>query len=136
MKRVLLLVLGALSLWADPTPKAELITLIAKSLAKQTPVFVFIDAEYFKQEILSDMIVSRVDDCREADIIFTEQPEKLVSKCPKALFFVTSYGAYTRARYAVGALFWQKGRPNIFFRREVLLQKGIVLPQTLRRYEE
>lgn len=136
MRILLLLIIGIVGLGANPTPKAELITIIAKSLAEHTPVYVFIDTAYFQQVVLSDMIVSRTDKCREADIIFTEHPEKYVDSCPDKIFFVTSYGAYMQASYAVGALFWQKGRPNIFFRREALQQKGIVLPPSLRRYEE
>jgi hypothetical protein len=59
-----------------------------------------------------------------------------MAACPGVMLFMTTYGAYRSTPEAVGALFWQKGRPTLLFHRKVLQQRGLSLPKALHAYEE
>lgn len=77
-----------------------------------------------------------VETCEEADIVILHSVDDLSSSCAKKIVFTDYYKTYLNNEDVVGAFFWQKGRPNIVFRREVLEEKSIILSSTFNKYIE
>ncbi len=74
--------------------------------------------------------------CSKADIVFTSKVEDINMKCKTGLVFATSYYLYRHSPMVVGAFFWQKGRPNIIFRKKQLEKLGIKLSREFNKYVE
>lgn len=79
--------------------------------------------------------LKKVSVCEKSDIILTRT--KTIPKCSnKVLVFATNYLAFSELPEAIGAFFYQKGRPNIIFREENLKKHNIVLPKEFDKYIE
>ncbi len=74
--------------------------------------------------------------CSKADIVFTSKDDNISKKCKTNLIFSTSYYSYEHSPMVVGAFFWQKGRPNIIFRKKKLEHLSIKLPKEFQKYIE
>lgn len=73
--------------------------------------------------------------CEEADIVLTNV--NMTSLCnEKVLLFTTNYLSFINSPDAIGAFFYQKGRPNIIFREENLKKHNITLPKEFDKYIE
>ena len=73
--------------------------------------------------------------CKDADIIFTKT--RNIPICDeKILVFATTYLAFKSLPNAIGAFFYQKGRPSIVFRKETLKKHNIVLSEEFKKYIE
>lgn len=88
------------------------------------------------EHLSKNMEVNRVKNCEEADIVILHSVDALSSKCMDKLIFTNYYKTYINNEGIVGAFFWQKGRPNIVFRREVLKDKEIILSASFNKYIE
>jgi hypothetical protein len=88
------------------------------------------------REIISHSIkMKNISSCVNADMIITHTKD--IPKCDKkVLVFVTNYLAFKSLPEAIGAFFYQKGRPNIIFREENLKKHDIVLPSEFNKYIE
>jgi len=117
--------------------KTKLIATIAHTLVKKKVVFVDLaDKEFLnKQKGKADHIVF-VDNCQKADIIITDNIKLIKKSCRNKLIFVTNYNAYERTPFAVGALFWQKGRPVLIFNEKTIKKKHIRLPKQFYQFVE
>lgn len=80
--------------------------------------------------------INKVSSCEEADIVILHSIDNLSSSCVDKLVFTDYYKTYLDNEGIVGAFFWQKGRPNIVFREEVLKDKNITLSPSFRKYIE
>ncbi len=74
--------------------------------------------------------------CDKADIVFTAEDSGMDKKCKTNIIFSTSYYLYSHSSVMTGAFFWQKGRPNIIFRKKQLKYLGINLPKNFNKYIE
>ena len=74
--------------------------------------------------------------CEQADIIVLNTLEKLPKNCKEKLLFTNSYNVYAQDENIIGAFFWQKGRPNIIFNKNVLERKNIILSPSFNKYVE
>jgi len=73
--------------------------------------------------------------CVGADLVLTK--DKSIYNCDKdILVFTTNYLSFKSLPNAVGAFFYQKGRPSIIFRKEVLKRHNIVLSNEFNKYIE
>lgn len=77
-------------------------------------------------------------DCEKVNFIITKNYKNLSPKCKldDKVILVTSYPAYLHDSKAVGAVFWQKGRLNIIFRKKRLDDFSIKLPEKYSKYIE
>jgi len=115
--------------------QAQILTAIAHTLVHKKNVNIYMDDSAFdgaKKYIKSLKFVS----CDKADIVFISKDGDMDKKCKTTLIFSTSYYLYEHSPMIVGAFFWQKGRPNIIFRRKRLDMLGIILPPSFRKYLE
>jgi ribosomal protein L7Ae-like RNA K-turn-binding protein len=73
--------------------------------------------------------------CEDSDLILTKI--EITTLCnEKVIVFATNYLAFVKSPNAIGAFFYQKGRPNIIFREENLKKHNIVLPKEFEKYIE
>ncbi len=75
-------------------------------------------------------------DCRRADILLIDRSSIIPTSCKNTVHFATDYHTLVEHHDAVGAFFWQKGRPNIIFLRHSLERLGIVLSHEYEKYIE
>ena len=137
MKILLLIVFTISSLLSSDTGrlKAQILSTIAHALVDKNSINVCLedkDLESSKKYAKSLKFVS----CSQADIAFTSQEKETKMKCKTGLVFATSYYLYRHSPMVVGAFFWQKGRPNIIFRKKQLKKLGIKLPREFDKYVE
>ena len=94
-----------------------------------------IEDKKYAQIIRDSKYIKEVKVCEKSDIILTRN--ELIPKCSeKVLVFATNYLAFSKLPNAIGAFFYQKGRPNIIFRKENLKKHNIILPDDLKKYIE
>lgn len=137
MKKILILALLLFTLHAsEMSPREKLLDTIAHALVRSKTPCVYIDDKEWRTRVRPIEGIRFADSCTSADLVLTQDSEKIMATCPDAMLFMTAYGAYRSTPEAVGALFWQKGRPTLLFHRKVLQQRGLSLPKALHAYEE
>ena len=81
---------------------------------------------------LRPALFTEVFSCEEADIVVMTK-SNIPQDCQKKVVVGTRY-RHLRKPYVFGAFFWQKGRPNILFKKTKLEQNNIVLKSSLVDY--
>ncbi len=72
--------------------------------------------------------------CNKADLIILNTLEKLPKECQNKPLFTTKYRTYLKHENIIGAFFWQKGRPNIVFRKSSIEKNNIHLESSFSKY--
>ncbi len=115
--------------------KAQILSSISHALIHKDKINICVnnsDLSKTKDDALSLNFVS----CEASSIIFADNMEQ-ISKNHKARFiFATTYYFYAHTPDAIGAFFWQKGRPTIIFRKKILEKLNVKLPALFDRYIE
>lgn len=83
---------------------------------------------------LRPALFKQVQSCEEADIVVMTK-SSLPLKCQNKIVVGTRY-RHIKESFVIGAFFWQKGRPNILFKRQNLEARQIVLTSSLIDYIE
>jgi len=132
-----------LSLLLSATPehiKAKIVEKIAISLLGVDVVFIYTDDPEFKDIFEDKENIIETDSCSDADLILSKRLEEYRSVCPPdrlRLYFATDYLDYVKnVDVAVGAFFWQKGRPNLILNAKKLEELDIELPSEFDNYIE
>ena len=107
-------------------------------ITKERPIIYMPPKEY---EVAKNFAAIRTTQrCKEADILFIHTPRSLPAEClfeRQPMIILLSYKSYLQNRHrAVGAFFWQKGRPNIILNRTLIQNLGITIPDEYKKYEE
>ena len=76
-----------------------------------------------------------VSSCAYADVVIVSTLKNLPGSCSDKIIFGTKYSHLSDKR-VVGALFWQKGRPNILFYKNRLDIDNIKLDSSFDKYIE
>ena len=78
-----------------------------------------------------------VDRCDETTtLLIGKKFTNLPIECQNKPLFATNYRYYKRASQAFGAFYWRKGRPQLRFKREILKEFHLDLPQGLEKYAD
>ena len=133
-KLFLILVLGFTLFASDETLATKIYLSIAKEVVYTgTPTFYLhgkIKYLHKNKEIKTTQI------CQEADIVVLNDLSGLPKSCQGKLLFTTRYRTYVENKSIIGAFFWQKGRPNIIFRRSLLEENHILLSSSFNKFIE
>ncbi len=137
MKIFILSILFISSIFGSGVKKleAQILSSIAHTLVHKRNINICIDDKNLKGIEKYSKTLKLVS-CGKADIVFTSNDNEIDKKCKTSLIFSTSYYLYEHSPMVVGAFFWQKGRPNIIFRKKQLEHLGIVLPKNFKKYVE
>ncbi len=142
MKKIVLIILSLFfSIYAYSITltdiKVRLVATIAHVLIKDRVVTVDLkDKNFLDYKKCKEDHIIFVNSCKKADIIITDDVKNIKKSCRNKLIFVTNYRAFENTPFAVGALFWQKGRPVLIFNKRVIDKKHIRLPKQFARYME
>ncbi len=112
----------------------QLLENVAHAVSNNKIVRVYINDKGFLDKYADTDDIVFVKDCKNADIVITNNIEKLNKACIEKPIFVTTYQQYKGYKTVIGALFWQKGRPVLIFRRESITRLHIKLPNQLKKY--
>ncbi len=138
---VALIILFTLSFADGPDSiKAKIIGKVATSLLEVSVVFIYTDDPAYEKLFEEEENLIETKSCSDADMILSNRLEKYRTSCPpnsQRLYFATSYSDYIKNRdAAVGAFFWQKGRPNLILNAKKLKELKIKLPSEFDNYIE
>jgi len=133
-KLFLLIFLSTFAFSSDKVLAIKIYLSIAKELSSKSEPKFYLHGNI--KHLSENLDIRRVENCEESDIIILHSMEELSSKCSDKLIFTNYYKTYISNEEIVGAFFWQKGRPNIVFRREVLQDKKIILSASFNKYIE
>lgn len=133
-KLLLLLVLGFTLYASDSTLATKIYLSIAKEIAgKNVPTFYLHgNIKYLNK----NKEIKALKACAKADIVILNELSGLPEECQGKLLFTTHYSTYIENKNILGAFFWQKGRPNIIFRRSLLEKNKVVLSSSFNKFIE
>ncbi len=114
--------------------KLQLVSIIAHAIVKKKVVKVYLGDKGFLAKTKNVNGVVFVKQCKDADLIIVSKPDSLRGLCRDKPIFVTNYRGYRSSNLPVGALFWQKGRPVLIFRKRNLERLHVSLPKNLKDY--
>jgi len=106
--------------------KEQIFLNIVNLLIKNKEVKVYVNSSEFNNIDFSKIKnVKIVKSCKQADICFVDkEPKNIKNK----IIFATNYYLFYKDPNILGAFFWQKGRPVIFFKKKMLEKYHINLP--------
>ncbi len=120
--------------------KMRIIGALSHTVSEKSLPHVYFDDNSFFQFDTKEFgfIISHY--CQDADIVFTKNASSLPKSCldPKRhKVFTLSYRDYIHyEQNAIGAFFWQKGRPNIILNKELIEYYGLNIPPHYEKYVE
>lgn len=116
--------------------RAKLIFEIAKILFPNANPTIYVQSETYKN-ISNFSDFKMVENCEEAKIILIDNSNDM-KNCLKnnPALIATDYKTYTKNPNVIAAIFWQKGRQNLIFRKEKLDNLNLSLPKEYSRYIE
>lgn len=132
-KLLLILLLSIVSSASDIQIEKKIYETFFAALSKKVKPSVYIDVHIPSLELDTDKF-SLVSSCQKADIVIVTK-KTIDAGCEKKIIFGTRY-RHLKKVYVLGAFFWQKGRPNIVFKRQQLDSKKIKLPHALQEFIE
>ncbi len=110
----------------------KIIDKISHALIKKDVIKVVVIGEKEKKIVANSILMKSVTECEEADMVLSNGTITCIDK----IVFLTSYKVFKKNKQVMGAFFWQKGRPNIIFRKEILAHHKIILPKEFDKYIE
>lgn len=118
--------------------KAKLYENIAQALTGNRVVKVSAFCPHLQDVVKHAKNLQLTDDCTRADCHLADTEYALPRHCREdgKPLFLNSYQSLRRSKFAVGALFWQKGRPTLIFLRKRLEYLNIRLPSDFEHHIE
>jgi hypothetical protein len=118
------------------TAEQRLINRVFHALSSsRSPYRIYFEGSQLPEILRNNDEVRLVSDPREAQIIVADRVSKKLERYHKPIL-VLRYELLKSYSQAIGAYFWQKGRPNIVMIRQRLRRVGIRLPSDFERYIE
>jgi hypothetical protein len=116
--------------------KAKIVYAVAHMLTQKDDIKIFTNDKEFDCIFSQKMHIKKAEDCTDADVIITNNIDNLSKKCLNCIIIVTNYRDFMRCKKAAGAIFWQKGRPNILLRRKRLTKMHIKITKEMENFLE
>jgi len=115
--------------------KIDILSLVARGLFDKKGARVYLADSSFLTKVPDKNYngLVFVGNCSSAQLIIAGSIKKLSKKCLRKPIFATNYPLY-KSRYAIGALFWQKGRPVLMLKKKALIKKHIEVGSNLEKY--
>lgn len=116
--------------------RTKIIDKISKALVKKELITIMVTDKKNKEIIQNSKCLVNSTKCENVDIIIVSNIKNLPLCSDNVLVFATNYLTFKSLPKAIGAFFYQKGRPNIIFRKNNLKKYGITLDKEFDRYIE
>ncbi len=133
---VLFVIVGTSSIAAGLDKiKIDILSSVAHGLFGKKDIRVYLADSSFLKEVPDKNYNGLIftDNCSDSQLIIADSIKKLSKRCLKKTIFATNYPLY-KSRYAIGALFWQKGRPVLILKKKALMKKHIKVGSNLEKY--
>ncbi len=133
---VLFVIVGTSSISASLDKiKIDILSSVAHGLFGKKDIRVYLADSSFLKEVPDKNYNGLIftDNCSDSQLIIADSIKKLSKRCLKKTIFATNYPLY-KSRYAIGALFWQKGRPVLILKKKALMKKHIKVGSNLEKY--
>lgn len=126
-------ILYASTVLLSKTPEEELIMNVLRLLqANEKTMKVY---EHHASRLLEKHAFEhRVQECKDAHLIYGETFENLPFTCKNLPRFSTEYEQFQKDERVIGAFYWRKGRPQLRFNEKRCKDFNIALPQELAQY--
>ncbi len=133
---MMLFCISALSHAGNLSVEQRLINKVLRALSPSAPPRkIYYEGAYLPEIFRNNPEVRLVSDPRNAQIIVANRVAEKLERYHKPIL-VLQYRLLKSYSLAVGAYFWQKGRPNIVMIRQRLQRMRIRLPHDFERYIE
>jgi hypothetical protein len=115
--------------------KISILSYLVHSLSGKSSVTVYLADDSFLKDasINKDAGLKFTKDCDSAQFIVAGSLKNLTKRCLEKPIFATNYALYQNSN-VLGALFWQKGRPVLILKENMLLEKNLKIEHTLEKY--
>lgn len=97
------------------------------------PVKVYAAGEAYRKVVTLAQQLEYTSRYQDADIVLVDKWEEIPEGFA-GVIFTTNAAVFQKSRHAVGAFYWEHGRPKIYFLRKRLKAKGIDLSAAMQRY--
>ena len=128
MKRLLLLLTTFTVLQAQESDiklHAKMMDKLATDIINKEQISIY-DPTYGRSYVTYLNRSNTVNTCSDSDIAIVSSPAQ-IQGCKNQIILVTKYTLLNTIPDAVGAFYWQKGRPNLVFIRSRLIEKRVKL---------
>lgn len=99
----------------------------------QRSITVYSSNKEYREVIVLAPSLKLVDRYQKADIVLANAWSELPLKY-KGVVFTTNTSIFQKNNHAVGAFYWEHGRPKIYFLEQRLKAKNIRLSKPMQRY--
>jgi len=134
LRKILFSLILTVQVLAFDTPTAaKIFNKIFNEMSMQTPIRVYcINAKYQKViQLAKDLKLEK--NVTFADIVLVDA----LSEIPKGkhpIIFTTNLSVFRKNTHAIGAFYWEHGRPKIVFLQSRLQKHNITLSKSFQRY--
>jgi len=133
LSKFIILIFTITSLFSNQNYELKLYEKILPAIFKKDHLKIYVDAQQ-KNIIKNSDIFTIVSDCNDALFLIGKKFGYLDMKCLSKPLFSTSYKSFNNQENSFGAFYWRKGRPQIKFKKNVLLRYNLQLPDSLKRF--
>lgn len=118
--------------------EAKIISKIVYATLKNKEKKVFIPNSSEKEKEIYSKFLNIVKSCENSNFIFFKNKSELKKSCDfkEKVLFTDNYQLLLKEKEFVGSFFWSKGRPNITFIKDRLIEKDIILPPSFNQFVE
>ncbi len=139
MKKIILFFISIVILEASSSNiQTDLVGTIVKIFFPEETISVFIDDENY-QTTKKTTIFNLSSTCQDATFYIIKNIDNYINNhCfnQNAYILTTNYQDYKKHKNVLGAIFWQKGRLNLIFRKKRLDELYLHLPNKYNKYIE
>ncbi len=97
-------------------------------------ILVYAKDPLYKSVILNSQNLKLANSAEEASIIIISSQDEVTNKTKNKLLFATDNDIFIDNENAIGAFYWQKGRPEIVFSKARLKNAKLSITQEFERY--
>lgn len=134
MKKLWISILLSVQLLAfDTTTAAKIFDKIFDAMFTQKSIVVYTVNKEYQDVVVAATSLQLSKSPELADIILVDSKYE-VPKGNNYIIFTTDSSVFKRNENAVGAFYWEHGRPKIIFLQSRLNTKGITLSDAFQRY--
>jgi hypothetical protein len=104
------------------------------SIYKKNTILVYTPNQTYKSMLQNSQILKNVETIEEATVIIISNQNEITPKMGNKTIFAANYEVFRDNENAIGAFYWNKGRPEIVFSQSRLLGKNLSVSQDLEKY--
>lgn len=118
----------------DVKTAAKIYDKLFYGIFQKDKILVYAKEPLYKSMILSAQNLQLTENIDEAAIVIITSPNELNNRIKNKIIFATTNQIFQENENAIGAFYWQKGRPEIIFSAQRLNKLSINISNDLERF--